>query len=569
MNRMDRKENGAGRRQVPAPVDTGTRSGSMKTATGRVAMGWHAGVCTRLLAGLVLAGAVSPVLAQGLSVDVEGADGHGLALRVVNTSAGRVDGLRIGAAPGAALTCDGISRQGLSVPPGGSLQSGDELPCRLSADSGSLVVAGRARGGSVHVRPLTLSGRGVITPDQGFVVLIAGGVHADSDLDGRLDAGEVIDYHYTVLNVGTLALSGLAVNDIDGSVACPQTTLAVGGHMVCTGTHVITPAEAAAGEVLNGVEVNGTGSDGGPVQGGDVVLHLDLQARAGIRVFKSPLLLDDPDGNGFVSPGDTILYTFVIKNDNAETLSGVDLVELAPALVNGPIACEAVTLSGQGFAGLGSGQLQSQDTLLCTASYTVQDADAAAGQILNVVEARGQAAIAGPVQGTGASLLLLPGQSALHLSKSVQPPRYVPGGTLTFTIEVRNAGTLPLNDVVVSDPLPTGITGFSWTCAGTYCPNANGTGPINETIPLLPIGEVLVYTVTAQVAANPPPTIHNEVTASPSTLVSCMPAGTPAPCNADTEAQLNYNVMPAPVGGPWVMLLLALGVLVLAWRLRP
>src|SRR5690606_8069177 len=144
-------------------------------------------------------------------------------------------------------------------------------------------------------------------------------------------------------------LAGLSVTDIGGAVSCPQATLAVAANMVCTRSYAITAGNAAANEVLNQVDLQGSDSLGGAVAGGDVVVHLDLQARANIRVFKSPLLLDDADGNGFVSPGDELFYTFVIKNSNAESLASVDLVELDPALINGAIACQGTTLGGQPF----------------------------------------------------------------------------------------------------------------------------------------------------------------------------------------------------------------------------
>ena len=530
---------------------------------------------TRTLAALALCAAGGTAMAAGLAVESQGIDAGEFAFTVVNDTANRMDGLRFHAHDRYDIACSTQTRRGLSFAEGGSLQAGDRIGCTARVEAatlprtGGFAVSARERGGHTHVRNITFSSRGVTTPDQGFVVLIAGGVHNDGNGDGILDAGELIDYHYTLINLGTLPLAGLSVTDIGGAVACPQSTLAVAANMVCTRSYTITAGNAAVNEVLNQVDVQGGDSLGDPVAGGDVVVHLDLQARANIRVFKSPLLLDDADGNGFVSPGDELFYTFVIKNGNAENLASVNLVELNPALINGAIACQGTTLGGQPFAGLGSGQLASQDTLLCTANYTVLPSDGAAGQILNVVEATGQAAIAGPVQGTGASLLLLPGQSALLLDKSAAPPVYLPGGIVTYTIQVSNAGSLPLANVQITDPIPAGVASFEWTCAGTWCPNVSGSGAINETIPAFPIAAQLVYTVTAQLVDHPPPSIVNQVSATPSGVVRCAPAGTPPPCSADVMVRLNYNAIPAPLGGTWVIVLLVLGMVLLAGRLRP
>lgn len=177
--------------------------------------------------------------------------------------------------------------------------------------------------------------------------------------------------------------------------------------------------------------------------------------------------------------------------------------------------------------------------MLCSASYTVQASDGVAGQIANIVEASGFGAIAGRVQGTGAALLLLPGQSALLLTKSAEPLMFLPGGVVTYTIEVTNAGSLPLANVQLSDPLPAGVETFEWTCAGAWCPNGSGNGAINELIPDLPIGAQLVYTVAAQLRTNPPAAIVNTVSATPGSIVRCAPSGSPPPCSADAVVRQN------------------------------
>ncbi len=562
---------------TPAPFrDIARRSASMNTETTNVhdRRTRKAGVVRCAALTVVLAAACVPAMASSLNVQAGGGAGNRIEFRVANETANRMDGLRFHGADDYTIACAGQTTRGFSFAEGGSLQADDHVDCVATIDPGTtpssdgFVVSARERGGPAHVRNLSVSTRGVTTPEQGFVVLVAGGVHDDTSADGLLDAGEVIDYHYTLINLGTLPLSAISVADVAGVVTCPQVTLAVAESMVCSRSYAITPTNAAAHEVLNPVDIQATDSLGDPVSGGDVVLHLDLQARAGIRVFKAPLLLADADGNGFVSPGDELFYTFVIKNSNAEALDSVYLVELDPTLINGAIACEATTLGGQAFAGPGSGQLASQDTVLCSATYTVQASDGVAGQILNIVEASGVAMIAGRVQGTGASLLLLPGESALLLTKSATPLMFLPGGVVTYTIEVINAGSLPLANVQVSDPLPTGVETFDWTCAGALCPNPGGSGAINEVIANLPIGAQLVYTVEARLMPNPPVSILNTVSATPNSIVRCAPSGSPPPCSADVVVRLNYNAIPMPFGGPWVLVLMVLGMLMVVYRVR-
>lgn len=518
-----------------------------------------------LAAGLALAVGLLSGPAWSAPLEIVGdLDQHGrVAFQVGNPGPQDVGGLRFHLPSGSQVQCAERTAQGRSFGTGGSLRGGDRIDCVLQlaagagARSGGLAVSTQTAAGPL-VQPFSASVRGgVSTPDQGFIVLIAGGVHTDSNSDGLLDAGEVIDYQYTLVNVGTLPLAGLSVADLAGAVSCPQATLSVAQHMVCTRSYALDGADATAGEVLNDIQVTGSDSLGQAVAGGDVVVHLNLQARAGIRVFKSPLLLDDGDGNGFASVGDTLLYTFVVKNSNAEALSAVALTEPDPSLIDGPIVCEATTLGGAAFA-LGGG-LASLDTAVCTAPYTIQPSDGAVGQVVNLVQATGQAAIAGGVKGTGASLVLLPGESSLVLTKTAAPLSVLPGGGVTYTITVLNSGSLPLSDVEVIDPVPAGLTGFAWTCAGAACPNASGSGAIAETIAHLPIGGQVVYTVTATVTQSPPSTIVNEVTVTPEGLVLCSPTGEPPPCRADARVVVGTPA-PVPLGGGWPMALMVLGL---------
>jgi uncharacterized repeat protein (TIGR01451 family) len=309
-------------------------------------------------------------------------------------------------------------------------------------------------------------------------------VHADADLDGQLDAGETIAYDITLVNAGTEALSSLAVSDLAGAVACPATTLAVDASMVCTSSYAVSASDATAGFVLNEIDVTGTAANSDAVQAADVILTLNLAGTAGIRVFKSPLLFDDVDASGYASAGDVLGYTFLIKNSNAQALATVNLVEPDPSLIDGPIVCEATTLvAGQPFA-LGSGTLASQDVARCAAEHTITPAEATTGEALNLAEASGVPAIGPTVYGTGASAVGLPGAGQLVVTKTVNTPVTTVGNTVTYTVTVRNAGSTAIPNVTISDPVPVGITSFTWTCAGigVACPAATGSGAVTAAV---------------------------------------------------------------------------------------
>jgi uncharacterized repeat protein (TIGR01451 family) len=436
-------------------------------------------------------------------------------------------------------------------------------------DQAALVAAVRYSDGSRAQRRVTLSQNRGGTFPQGVVILAGSGVHQDTDFDGELDQGETIDYSYRLINTGTLALDSLVVTDIDGPVAACSSSLGVGQAANCAQSHVVTAAEAAAGQVSNIVEVTGADSLGLPVQASDQLLRVNLEGRAGISVIKSPFLLDDVDGSGFANLGDIVRYDFVVTNTRSETLTLVDLVEPDPTLIDTPISCNGTTLDGNAFSGNGSGSLLGGDTVVCTATYEIRPSDITAGQALNLVEATATTPLNLTVNGTGASALVLSGPGALQVEKTVQPPQVVPGQQVVYTITVQNSGPVTLFDVQIIDPLPLGIDSFTWTCAGAFCPNASGTGAISETIPAFPAGEEVVYTVAATVALNAPINVLNVVTVLPPGLVECQPDGSPTPCEADAEIEITGTPIGVPMLNGVGLLALILGMLVLSVRARP
>lgn len=343
---------------------------------------------------------------------------------------------------------------------------------------------------------------------QGIVLVAAGAVHDDVDTDGLLDAGESIDFHYTVINLGSSALSALGVSDSFGPVVCPQVALAPGEHMVCTRSYAVDAGDQADGAVGNLVEVAGLDAESRDVQASDATLTQNLGGGAGVRVFKSPDVLLDADASNTVSVGDVLRYTFVVKNSNAETLGTITLAEPDPSRIDTPITCNATSLGGLGFGANGSGTLVSNDVALCTADYNVDAADVAAGEVTNLVEVAASAPIAGEIVGTGTSLVLIP-QVDITLAKTLTGggPVAEAGELLTYTLTVTSTTatgrSFAAGSLVETVPLHTEhVAGDSFTCSaiseGSSCGNTaaidvpgNGSVVLSFTVRVLdpvPVG---------------------------------------------------------------------------------
>ncbi len=502
-----------------------------KTKTSKIPM--HAmRFALALVAGLLSV----PALAAGLRVTanntplpapsvVAGAFGFGVA----NEGTTTFDSVRLVTDAGHAVDCADRTTQNHAFAAGGALAAGDRVACTMQPLGGAHHGAGvtvLARSGNAvpQIRHVTFTQRPTATPSQGIVVLAAGAIHQDTNSDGILDAGETIAYNYSVLNLGTLALSGLAVTDIDGAVTCPQATLAPAANMVCTSTHTISVAEAGAGQVLNQADITGTDASAAPVVGGDFVVTVNLGGTAGISLFKSPFLLDDADNSGYASVNDILRYTFVVKNSNAQALATVNVIEPVPTRIDTPIVCAAQTLGGQVFAGLGSGVLQSNDVVLCTADYTITATDASGGSADNLAEASGQPAIGTLASGSGASAVVIPTLANVAMVKTLTgesgslPGIAEPGETLTYTITLSNSGgadafnygvidQLDPNTLFVSANNGGSLAGGNVVWTGLTVPGGGSLtlSVVVSVVNPIPAGVTTIANVAYQVGTPPPP----------------------------------------------------------------
>jgi len=91
---------------------------------------------------------------------------------------------------------------------------------------------------------------------------------------------------------------------------------------------------------------------------------------------------------------------------------------------------------------------------------------------------------------------------------------YTPGTDSVYTVTVTNNGPNDASSVNVLYGAPAGTTISGWTCAGASCPDASGSGDINETAATLVNGDTLVYSVTVAVPSSQTGNLVNTVTVS-------------------------------------------------------
>ncbi len=209
----------------------------------------------------------------------------------------------------------------------------------------------------------------------------------DTNNNGWTDAGDVINYDFKVENQGNVTLTNVnLVDNLAGATVqgAPIATLAPFTFDATrfTAKYTITPADVIAGRVSN--QATATGKP--PI--GQLVSDLSdnsapnlnnptitaIQQRPSIALIKRVKSIIDGPVLGLTDDGDTIVYTFDVKNTGNMPLNNVTLTDGALTVVGAPIA-----------------NLPAGNTVTdaFTVNYQVTVADIAAGNHANIAQIQG------------------------------------------------------------------------------------------------------------------------------------------------------------------------------------
>ncbi|HYF74779.1 MAG TPA: hypothetical protein VD864_18270 [Nocardioides sp.] len=268
------------------------------------------------------------------------------------------------------------------------------------------------------------------------------GTVADPDSNGA-DAGDTITYQFQVTNTGNVTLNPVTVTDPKvGPVTCPPGALLPGASVSCTPkSYTLTQADVDSLEVDNTATAHGTPPTGGPVTDTDSTHTEFTVADPAIELVKSAGAVNDINGNG-IDDGDTITYTFKVKNLGNVTLTNIAVTD--PKI--GAITCPNVALAPGA-------------SLTCDPrSYLLTQADVDAGQIHNTATVHGTTPGGGTVTDDDDHTVDLPATGSIQLIKTAGALVDVDGNgpdagdRITFSFEVTNTGNVRLDPVVVTDP---------------------------------------------------------------------------------------------------------------------
>jgi uncharacterized repeat protein (TIGR01451 family) len=156
-----------------------------------------------------------------------------------------------------------------------------------------------------------------------------------------------------------------------------------------------------------------------------------------------------------VKPGDRPVYTLTVTNTGGTAARGVTLTDTLPTGLTGERVAQTF-------------DLEPGANRVFTLNATV--ADSATGTLVNTARVTWSGE---PLQAT-AQVRVQPVVD-LAFTKSVTPTSLQVGGVATFTMTVTNTGPSAASNVVVSDPLPAGLTYVSSTASQGTASFANNT----------------------------------------------------------------------------------------------
>ncbi|MDX3387618.1 GEVED domain-containing protein [Streptomyces niveiscabiei] len=141
--------------------------------------------------------------------------------------------------------------------------------------------------------------------------------------------------------------------------------------------------------------------------------------------------------------------------------------------------------------------------------------------------------------GNGAVVIQWVTQTKLSVTKTASPNPYVPGNPVTYTVTVANAGPAPATNARITDTVPAGLTGTTWTCTasnGSSCGASSGTGNALNTTATLAANGTATYTVTGTTSPSATAALTNTATVTPPPGVNDTTCGASCSATATTPA---------------------------------
>lgn len=237
--------------------------------------------------------------------------------------------------------------------------------------------------------------------------------------------GESVTYTYTVKNTGTVSIRGLKLSDDRlKEIKVDKADLTPGDTATGSATHVVTEADLP-GPLVNVVKATAKDAAGKDVSG-QATATVTLTYSASLEVAKTA----SPEQ---AKVGETVTYTYTVKNTGAVTLKDL-----------------ALTDDKLGEIKVNSNEVKPGDSVTATATYLVSEGDLP-GPLTNVVTATATDSQGKPLTGTATASVPLSYTASLEVSKEPSAKSAAIGESITYRYTVKNTGSVTVSALALKD----------------------------------------------------------------------------------------------------------------------
>ncbi len=277
----------------------------------------------------------------------------------------------------------------------------------------------------------------------------------------------------------------VTITDASGDEIC-STTVGTDGDWTCTSSLLLPDGEQTVSVVVTDLEGNKSAPISITLDVGTSALSI---AKTAVDINNTPLIV-----------GDEILYTVIVTNELGASQANVVITDAIPAnttYVAGSAAVTEGSVSDSGPLVADVGTLAAGASATLTFRVTV-DAGTVGATIQNSAQAaspeQSPPVEVGPIEPAGGGKIVA--SADLSLAQSIEFELL----DTNFIIVVTNNGASAAPGAVVSVTFPVEFENVEWTCEGSNCPNASGSGnTLNETLSSFPSGDSVTYTVNTKV----------------------------------------------------------------------
>lgn len=379
-----------------------------------------------------------------------------------------------------------------------------------------------------------------------------------------VEAGGMISYTVTVSNAGPGAAADVEVTDaVPSEINAPEYSVNGGVYIPWSGSFRAGTLEVsesvtimirgnvsslAAGTVVNSASVTSSTPDPDPSDNSGTVTT-SVEASADISVVKtaspSPAV-----------PGQHLTYTLVVSNAGPSAAAGVILEDELPPVLTGA----EVSADEQNWAPWSSpysvGTLDAGGAAVVYVRGTV--AASAVNTIANTASVSSDTPDPDMGNNTSSTATPVDPSADISVTKTASPSPVLPGGELTYTVTISNAGPADAQNTELADTLPSLLAnpqfstdnGISWNDwpgflnVGTIAADASAEVLIRGTVNSAAAGILSNTAAVSSATPDPDPVNNTDTVLTPiETSADVSVTKTAAPVPAGPGQQLTYTIV--------------------------